>query len=86
MGESISLEAIQEIKKRHEHEFMSKKNVVGLGIGFKERGGTATEELSLVVFVSQKLADNALDLEDRLPESVEGVPVDVQEVGKIRAF
>lgn len=79
-------EAISEVRKRREREIMAKKNVVGLGIGFKERGGTSSEELCLVVLVSQKLPDEDVASDDRIPPFVDGFPVDVQEVGKLKAF
>jgi hypothetical protein len=36
--------------------------------------------------VSQKLPPEALTLQDRIPHEIDGVPVDVQEVGALRAF
>lgn len=80
------VESISRVKKRHEAEILAKKNVVGLGIGFRQRGGETSDELGLVVFVSKKLPDEAVSPEDRIPAFLDGVPVDVQEVGPIKAF
>ncbi len=81
----MDIDAVRQIKARHEAEIMAKKNVVGLGIGFRERDGAATDELSLVVFVSKKLPIHALSAQDHIPPYIEGVPTDVKEVGTVKA-
>ena len=86
MVDPEAIDFISEVKKRHEAEILAKKNVVGLGVGFKQRGGIEGDELSLVVFVSEKLPNEVVSPEDRIPLFLDGVPVDVQEVGKIKAF
>jgi hypothetical protein len=83
-NEQINLEQVKEIKKRHEDELMSKANVIGVGIGFRQEGGLQTEELALVIMVEQKLPVSQLATRDLIPVEIEGVPIDVQEVGKIR--
>lgn len=79
-------ERIKEIKDRYTEQLMAKKNVVGVGIGFAERGGSRTDELALLVMVDQKRPAESLDAQDIIPAEIEGVPVDVQAVGDIRAF
>jgi hypothetical protein len=59
--------------------------VVGVGVGLRSRGGTHTQEVVLVVMVSRKLPWRMLAEEDRIPSELDGVPVDVQEVGELRA-
>jgi len=86
MVDPKAIEAINQVKKRHEAQILAKKNVVGLGIGFKQHGGTTNDELSLVVFVSKKLPDEEVSPEDRIPLFLDGVPVVVQEVGPIKAL
>jgi len=79
-------EAISEVRRRREQELMAKNNVVGVGIGFKVRGGISSEELSLVILVSQKLPEEEVAPKDRVPLFLDGFPVDVEDVGKLRAF
>jgi hypothetical protein len=82
-------EAIQQamaVKARHESQLMQKANVVGVGIGFRERSGRLTDEVALVVNVTRKLSSDQLAPEDLIPREIEGVPVDVREVGEIRAL
>ena len=73
------------VKRAHQAELMSKANVVGVGVGFLTRRGQPTDEIALVVMVTQKLPREQLSPEDILPREIEGVRVDVQEVGEIYA-
>jgi hypothetical protein len=86
MAERKGIEEIRAIKERHEKVLLKKKNVVGLGIGFKEVKGQETEQLSLVVMVRKKESLSQLDARDLVPCEIEGVPVDVKEVGEIIAL
>jgi hypothetical protein len=65
---------------------MSKANVVGVGIGFRHQKGQPTDTLALVVMVEKKVPDSQLAPKDVIPSEIEGVQVDVQEVGQIRAM
>ena len=64
---------------------MAKANVVGVGIGFPTRAGKRLEEFALIVMVSQKLSIEALDPADLVPPEIDGVMVDVQETGEMKA-
>ncbi|MBL7184022.1 MAG: hypothetical protein ISS50_06195 [Anaerolineae bacterium] len=80
------IEEIRAIKDRHEAGLLKRKNVVGLGIGYKEVEGQETGLLSLVVMVRKKESSSQLDATDLVPSEIEGVPVDVKEVGEIVAL
>jgi hypothetical protein len=85
---SSHAEAIQRVlavKARHESELMRKSNVIGVGVGFREKAGQLTEEITLVVNVSHKLPRSQLAPQDIVPAEIEGVPVDVREIGEIRS-
>jgi len=77
---------VMEVKRAHEDELLAKRNVVGVGVGYRKRGSERTSEIALVVMVTQKLSPTLLAPEDLIPTSIEGVPVDVQEVGEITAY
>ena len=81
----ITVEEILQLKKKNLPKLMKKMNVKGVGVGFKVTEGKATEELSLVILVKKKVPPSQLAPEDIIPAQIEGVPVDVQEVGEIRA-
>jgi hypothetical protein len=75
----------QAVKQAYASQLMAKANVVGVGVGFCQRGGERTSEIGLVVMVNRKLEASQLDPEDVIPTEIDGVPVDVQEVGELRA-
>lgn len=69
------------IQARYESRLMELPQAVGVGIGYRQRGGRKTDELCLVVMVSKKLARAALSPADLAPRELEGVGVDVVETG-----
>lgn len=73
------------IQKAYQSDLMAKANVVGVGVGYRQKAGKRTDLVALVVMVERKLPRSALAPEDILPDEIEGVPVDVQEVGQIKA-
>lgn len=75
-----------QVKRAHQAELMAKANVVGVGVGYRQVGGQRTETVALVVMVSRKLPLAQLAPKDVLPRRIEGVPVDVQEVGELKAL
>lgn len=81
-----AIQRIMAVKVRHEAQLLQKANVVGVGIGYRERGGQLTDEVVLVVNVTRKLPKAQLAPEDFIPSEIEGVPVDVRITGQMRAF
>jgi len=79
------IERIQAVKAAHEDELLAKANVIGVGVGLRRRGGELLDEPALVVLVSQKVPRTQLADEDFVPNMIDGVPVDVQEVGFVRS-
>jgi hypothetical protein len=79
-------ERVIAIKRAYESELLSKPNVVGVGVGYRQKGGERTDDVALVVMVREKLPPTRLAPDEMIPVSIEGVPVDVQEVGEIVAF
>ncbi|HET7855447.1 MAG TPA: hypothetical protein VFL41_03225 [Gaiellaceae bacterium] len=70
---------IEEAKTRHEAELLALPNVVGVGIG--ERDGKPT----IKVFVTAKVPETELAPEERVPSSIAGHEVDVEEIGAVQA-
>ncbi|MEJ2350978.1 MAG: hypothetical protein P8Y03_14420, partial [Anaerolineales bacterium] len=79
-------EEAQAVKQAHESELMSKANVVGVGVGFRQKGGQQTQDVSVVVMVEKKVPPSQLSAQDLVPPQIDGVPVDVQEAGQIKAL
>jgi hypothetical protein len=72
------------IKEKVKDDLLSRRNVVGLGIGLKTVAGQKTGEIALVVLVSRKEPMASLAVQDCIPTEIEGVLIDVQEVGEIQ--
>jgi hypothetical protein len=85
MNEALIQQALA-VKARYESQLMQKANVIGVGVGFRERSGQLTDEIALVVAVTRKLPSDQLSPEDLIPHQIEGVPVDVRETGPMRAL
>ena len=80
------LERVRTVKALHENELMSKANVVGVGIGLRQRAGQSTGEPAIVVSVTHKVPPSLVHPDDVIPSELDGVPVDVQEIGRLRAL
>lgn len=78
-------EVIQSVLEVHREELLSKPNVVGVAVGFQKQGGLSTQNLALVVLVDTKAAPGSLAPDEEIPASIDGVLVDVQEIGEITA-
>lgn len=76
----------QLVQTKYADMLMHKAHVIGVGIGFIFTGGQSTGEVGLVVMVDSKQTLDALDPVDQIPLILDGVRVDVREVGIISAL
>lgn len=81
MEESI-FRQVAETQIRYQDELMSKFNVVGTAVGYKDTDGG---EPAVVVLVEQKMPLAALSARDTVPKEIDGVRTDVVEVGFLQA-
>ena len=72
--------------KSASHDLLKHGNVVATGVGYKTTGGSRTETPSIICSVTRKLPLDQLSASERVPESVNGIPTDVVETGRIRAL
>ena len=86
MIQNEDLERLRAVKSAHEPDLMRKANVVGVGIGLRHREGNPTGEPVIVVSVTRKVPLSQLAPGDVIPHELEGVPVDVQAIGTLRAL
>lgn len=77
---------IQQAKESHKETILAKPNVVGVGTGYKVKRGQKTAQLCIVTMVSRKIPLAGLPSEALVPKTIDGVPVDVIEVGLLRAL
>jgi hypothetical protein len=71
--------SIEEARRRHEDELLALPNVTAVGIG--ERAGEAV----IKVYVGRKVPASELAPGERVPRSLDGHPVDVEEIGFVEA-
>jgi hypothetical protein len=86
MSGNAEKDHILAVKAKYEEQLLRKRNVVGVGIGLRQRDGQWTDEQVLTVMVRRKRSWFALRFLDRIPDRLDGVPVDIQEVGDLQAL
>lgn len=84
-NEETAITHIQTVKARYEADLMKKPNVVGVGIGMPMRHGRPVGDPALIVNVSRRVPPEELQPEDRIPETLDGVRVWVEEIGEVKA-
>lgn len=72
--------AIRPVKESVEDELIARPGVVAVDIAEKETDGKKTGEMSIVVFVEQKKPTSKLAKGAAIPEEIDGVRTDVQEL------
>jgi hypothetical protein len=85
VGDTAEMDRIRAVKEKHEKALLRIKNVVGVGIGLRQKDGQFTDQVVLTVIVQRKHPASELARRDRIPSELDGIPVDVQEVGTLRA-
>jgi hypothetical protein len=68
---------------KHEAALLSYPNVIGVAEGIRTRRGKPTGEHCLVVYVNRKIPKSKLRASEVLPREIDGVPIDVVEVGTV---
>ncbi|MBL8133966.1 MAG: hypothetical protein JNL42_19045 [Anaerolineae bacterium] len=86
------LQQAQVVQERYSDILMSKPHVVGVAIGFSSRregetdaGGKGDRKVCLIVMVDALIPEEQLAPEDRIPDMLGGIPVEVQLTGLFTA-
>jgi hypothetical protein len=74
------------VKAQYEEELLNKAHVVGVGIGVRTQDRLHDDEPCIVVMVDRLVPPSEQSPEDRIPTELDGVPVDIQEVGELYAY
>lgn len=82
MSSDPALERARQISRTHSEELLAKPNVVAVGVGYQ---GSSKSALTLVVMVKRKLPLSALAEDEIVPSEIDGLPVEVREVGEVSA-
>jgi hypothetical protein len=82
-NDQAAIDRISRVQDAHSAALLRLPNVVGTALGLKMVGDKPTEDLALVVLVRHKVPLDQLKPEERIPAEIDGVLVDVQEVGDV---
>ena len=69
------------VLEKYNDMLLAKANVQGTAVGLIQREGAYTGEVGIVVMVDRKRPARELAEEDRIPGELDGIAVDVQEMG-----
>lgn len=86
LSKDEQMERATEAQARYTDMLMRMENVTGVAVGLITKDNSYTDQIGLVVLVEKKVPSEQLAPQDRIPDELDGVPVDVQEVGKVIAF
>ena len=76
---------LKNIKEKHLKKLKRKKNIVGIGIGYKHVNGKKTDELCIQFSVRAKMASQDLKKKDLIPKDINGAKTDVVQLGEIKS-
>jgi phosphatidylserine/phosphatidylglycerophosphate/cardiolipin synthase-like enzyme len=76
-AELTRFQEIEQVIAKNRQKLLAYPGVMGVRPGYLFRGGWITDEPCIVVVVNRKLEDNGIDSSVRLPESIDGVHIDV---------
>jgi len=80
------LASIRNILKDTHLKLLERKNVIATGVGYKITKKKKTSTLAVICSVTKKLAADRLSGKDLVPPTINGIPTDVVETGRIRAL
>jgi hypothetical protein len=82
---SIDINRAISVKQQNLNHLIKRRNVVGVGVGFKESEGVVTDELAVTINVARKVPVAQLAESDKVPRDLDGVRTDVVETGRFLA-
>ena len=75
------VERAMAIRHKYEGLFWRQPNVYGTGVGIiEDENGNASDRAGLIITVHTKVDQNTIPPDDRIPDCLEGVPVQIREV------
>lgn len=86
---AASLDSVSDVaalQNRVQENLLSYPNVVAVAEGYKMKDGKPTNQKCLVVYVDKKVAKGKLKKDEIIPDEIDGIPLDVVEVGPIETL
>ncbi len=80
------IQTVRQVLKETCPRLLTHPNMVATGVGYKVTKGSKTGTLCIVCSVVKKLRPSELAPKDMLPADLDGIPTDVIETGRLRAF
>lgn len=74
------------VQKKYTEMLLRIPHVMGVAVGLEMKDGVYTGDICLVVMVDKKQPSNELAPQDLIPSELDGVHVDVQEIGIPTAY
>lgn len=71
-------------KEKHKKRLFSIPGVVSVGVGYKTVANKSTGQMAIVVGVVKKLPEEKISREHIIPRSLDDIPTDVVQVGRIK--
>src|SRR5262249_30763750 len=78
-GEQEKADRARSVKEEHATRLKAYPNAIGVGVGHEVVAGQRTGRICIRVYVRRKLPKSELPPEAILPDSIDGLPVDVIE-------
>jgi len=82
----IDIASTRDILRDTSRKLLARENVVATGIGYKITKEEKTSDLSIVCSVTEKLPASQLSKKNMVPSTINDIPTDVVETGRIRAM
>lgn len=76
---------IKRIQIKQQQALLKKKNIIGVGYGYKFTAGKKTDQPCLIVLARRKVPASILSAQDLVPGDIDGIITDVRAVGNIVA-
>ncbi len=81
-----NLDSIRTVLKDTAPKLQAYTNVIATGVGYKIAKGRRTSDLSIICSVINKVSAATLSASDLVPASIDGIPTDVVQTGRIWAL
>jgi len=84
MSAEQNYDKVLDVYGKVKNDLIKRKNVFGVGHGFKEIDGKLTDKPSIIVYVKEKLDEEKISQEELIPKEIDGIQTDVVELSHHR--
>ncbi|MCZ6583265.1 MAG: fibronectin type III domain-containing protein [Thaumarchaeota archaeon] len=84
MNTNQNYDKVLDVYGKVKNELIKRKNVFGVGHGFKEIEGKLTDKPAIIVYVKEKLNKEKISQDELIPKEIDGIQTDVVEISHHR--